>query len=96
LPFTSFFVPGMILLLANGVLSLVVLIFTWRKVHGYGWWIALQGCVLGIWITVQVLMIRMVIWAHCVYWATALVLIVCGWLLTDDSPDEAQYSGRGD
>ena len=82
-PFSSFLIPGLILLLANCLLSSLVLAFTLRKVSGYGRWIALQGLVLVGWISVQVMMIRVVIWAHYVYGAVALILILCGWLLSN-------------
>src|SRR5579871_5771720 len=80
-PFSSFLIPGIILLTANGLLSIAVLALVLRKASRYGWWIALQGCVIGGWISIQVLLIRQLIWAHYVYWATALILILCGWLL---------------
>ena len=80
-PFTSFLVPGIILLTANGLLSFTVLVLVLRKIDHYCWWIVLQGCVMAGWITIQVLMIRAVIWAHYVYWITALVLIGCGLML---------------
>jgi hypothetical protein len=56
-----------------------------RRSSHYGLWIALQGCVIGGWITVQVLIIRVVIWAHYFYWAVALILILCGWRLRHDA-----------
>lgn len=80
-PFTSFLVPGIILLTANGLLSFTVLVFVLRKIDRYSWWIVLEGCVLAGWIITQVLMIRVVIWAHYVYWITALILIGCGLML---------------
>ncbi len=83
-PFSDYLIPGIILLVADGLLSFLVLIFVLRRVPRCGWWIALQGCVLFGWITIEVVMIRAVVWAHWVYWAVALVLIVCGWLLRDE------------
>jgi hypothetical protein len=64
-----------------------VLALVMRKASRYGWWVEVQGCVLAGWITVQILMIREVIWAHYVYLAVALVLILCGWLLKRDAAE---------
>jgi hypothetical protein len=84
-PFRSFLIPGLILLFANGLLSFWVLAVVLRKTAQYPLCVVLQGCVLAGWITVQVVMIRTVVWAHYVYWAVALILIVGGWLLKNDT-----------
>ena len=83
-PFTSFLMPGIILLTANCMLSFWVLALVQRKASRYGLWVEVQGCVLAGWITVQILMIREVVWAHYVYLSVALVLILSGWLLKRD------------
>ena len=83
-PFRSYLIPGLILFFGNGLLSALVLMLALRRTYGYGWWIVLQGCVITGWITTQILMIRMVIWAHYVYLAIGLELVVCGWLLRNE------------
>ncbi len=88
-PFRSFLIPGIILLTANCLLSFWVLALALRKALRYGRWIALQGCVLFGWITVEVVMIRAVVWAHYIYWAVAVLLILCGWLLRKDAAKPA-------
>ncbi len=80
-PFRTFLIPGIILLLANGVLSLAIMILALRRSHRYGWWVAFQGCVLTGWITVEVIMMRVVVWPHYLYWALGLVLILSGMAL---------------
>jgi hypothetical protein len=77
-PFHSFLIPGLILLFANGITSLVIAIAAFRKLNGYGLWVAFQGCVLFGWITIEVFLIRAISWAHFVYWAVAVLLIVTG------------------
>src|SRR5271157_6029062 len=84
-PFHSYLIPGIILVLANGVLSFLVLYAAARRWTGYGWWVALQGCVLTGWIVVEVIMLRMAMWAHYFYGAVGLVLIVSGLALRRDS-----------
>jgi hypothetical protein len=76
--FHSYFIPGIILLVANGLLSLWVLWLTVRKHPGYGWWVAAQGCVLFGWLTVEVVMLRLAVWPHYLYGAVALALVVTG------------------
>ncbi|MBE2219296.1 MAG: hypothetical protein IAE90_13880 [Ignavibacteria bacterium] len=57
-PFTSFLIPGIILILFNGVFSLVTSICLILKTKSYPLMIVMQGAVLLIWITVQIVMIR--------------------------------------
>jgi hypothetical protein len=83
-PFDSFLIPGLILLAMNGLLSLLVLAFTFRRRRNYGFWIAAQGCILLGWLTVECILIRMVIWPHYMYGALGLVLVVCGFVLRTD------------
>jgi len=80
-PFHTFLIPGIILLLANGVLSLLVLAATARRWPQYAWGVALQGCILTGWIVVEVILLRMAMWAHYVYGAIGLALIVLGLVL---------------
>jgi len=80
-PFHTFFIPGLTLLVMNGLLSFFVLWLTLRNVHGYGLWIALQGCVLLGWLIVQCIMIRAVGGLHYLYAANALALLVSGLML---------------
>jgi hypothetical protein len=77
-PFHSYLIPGIILLTANGFLSLWVLYISVRRRQGYGWWVAFQGCVIAGWIVVEMIMLRMVIWAHYVYLAVGITLISLG------------------
>jgi hypothetical protein len=80
-PFHSFFIPGIILLVSNGLLPCAFSVATAFCRRGYGRWIAFQGCVLFGWITIEVMMLREVVWLHFLYWGIALLLIACGWAL---------------
>ena len=84
-PFHSYLVPGMILLLANGALSLFVLYLAMRRRKGYGWWVAVQGCVLCGWIGAEVAMLRIAVWPHYLYAAIGLALIALGLALTREA-----------
>ncbi len=81
-PFHSYLIPGIILLVANGLLSWWVLWLTVHKRSGYGWWVAAQGSVLLGWLIVEIAMLRLAMWAHYLYAAVALVLVVAGLALS--------------
>jgi uncharacterized membrane protein len=80
-PFHSFLIPGILLLVSSGILGAAVFVIALFRCRGYGWWVACQGCVLFGWITVEVILLRAVVWLHYVYWGLALLLIACGWAL---------------
>ncbi|HEY3706508.1 MAG TPA: hypothetical protein VGL22_15710 [Terracidiphilus sp.] len=80
-PFPSYFIPGIVLLAANGLLASWILWLALDEIPGYGLWIVLQGGVLLAWLVVECLMIRLVVWPHYLYRAVALGLIATGALL---------------
>jgi hypothetical protein len=84
-PFNSFLIPGIILLVSSGFLGIAVFLLALFRARGYGWWIAFQGCVLFGWITIEVMMLREVVWLHYVYWGIALLLVACGWALRNQA-----------
>jgi hypothetical protein len=83
--FHSFLIPGILLLVSQGLLPLLVMVIAIFCKRGYGWWIGFQGCVLFCWITIEVILLRTVVWLHYVYWGLALLLIACGWALRRDA-----------
>ena len=87
-PFHSFLIPGIILLAANGVFSLLVLFAALRRSSGYGGWVIFQGFVLVGWIAVEVAMLRMAFWPHYFYLGVGLVLILAGLTLTTGEANE--------
>jgi hypothetical protein len=80
-PFHSFLIPGILLLVSSGLLGIVVFVVALVRARAYGWWVGFQGCVLFGWITIEVIMLRTVVWLHYVYWGLALILIAAGWAL---------------
>ncbi len=84
-PFHSFLIPGIILLLSSGLLSLAIMAMAIRRSSHYGWWVTLQGCVLTGWITVEVIMMRTAVWPHYLYWGIGLLLIALGLALTREA-----------
>jgi hypothetical protein len=54
-PFKDYLIPGIILLISNGILSLTVATMTILKSKHYPWFITLQGIVLIGWLTVELI-----------------------------------------
>ena len=77
-PFRSYLVPGIILLVANGLLSLWVLRLTVGKHPRSGWWVIAQGIVSLCWLIVEVAMLRLIVWPHYMYGAVAMALLISG------------------
>lgn len=86
--FHSFLIPGILLLISQGLLPLGVMAVAIFCKRGYGLWIGFQGCVLFGWITIEVILLRTVVWLHYVYWGLALLLIACGWVLRKQTKDK--------
>lgn len=77
-PFSSYLVPGIILFTANGLLSLLSVVFTIRQVSGYSRLIILQGCILLGWISVQMVMLQTINYLHIIYAIAGMLLIAAG------------------
>jgi len=77
-PFTNFLIPGIILFIANGLLSLVIAFLTIRQVSGYFRWVIFQGCILLGWIGVQMVMLQTVNSLHIIYGIAGMLLIASG------------------
>jgi hypothetical protein len=92
-PFDSYLAPGMVLLLANGLLSVWTLWLMLRKRPEYPRWVTAQGCVLAGWLIGEMWMLRLVAWPHYFYGAVSLVLIVSGLALRADH--EAKVTPEG-
>jgi hypothetical protein len=55
-PFHNYLIPGIILGVFNGILSLTIAILVIKRNRLYPWLIIFQGCILMIWLTAEVLM----------------------------------------
>lgn len=55
-PFDNYLVPGILLLVAIGFLSIAVCTLTIRQTANYTMFLILQGCVLFIWLTTELIM----------------------------------------
>ena len=82
-PFKNFLIPAIILFTVIGLSSIVIIILTMRKVRKYSVWIVLQGIVLLIWLTAELLFNKDIWYSplHIPYYLLAAILILIGWRL---------------
>jgi hypothetical protein len=82
-PFKDYLIPGIILFIFNGLLSIYIAIVTILKTRYYPVLIIFQGIVLIIWLTTQIIMIR-IFYAplHLPFYLIAGFLVVIGVLLS--------------
>ena len=77
-PFNDYFIPGIVLVFCNGVLSLLVFIGLIFNVRHHAWWVMGQGFVLCGWIEVQMIMLREVNFLHVAFGLIGITLIFLG------------------
>jgi hypothetical protein len=80
-PFRDYLIPGIILFIANGIFSLVVvtsILFRWQNSFQF---VTAQGLILMGWIIVQMLLIQTIHFLHIILGTMGLFLIVIGRLL---------------
>jgi len=82
-PFSDYLIPGIILLTANGLLSLAAAILTILKRKHYPCFIILQGCVLIGWLTIEIMLNKDFFdpFLHYSLYSLAIVLIISGIVL---------------
>ena len=82
-PFSDFLMPGLILLLTNGVFCILARVAILFETRNYQRYIIGEGIILLGWLTVQMIMIEMIVALHAVLGAIAILLIIFGWLLSE-------------
>lgn len=84
-PFSDFLIPGMFLLLFNGVGSLVAAYLTFRS-HRYAALVAMGfGLFLIVWISAQIYWFETVLFLHIFYFSCGVVELALGtWLLSKE------------
>jgi hypothetical protein len=82
-PFSDFLIPGIILGIMNGLLSLCIAVVVIMKVHKHEWLLILQGCILIGWLTIEILLNRdlFVPVMHYPCYGTGILLIIIGIVL---------------
>lgn len=78
-PFSNYFIPGLLLLVTNGLSSLFICwIFISSKSNGY-WLIKVQGLLLVSYIGIQVMMIDVIVPLHVICGGAGLLMIILGY-----------------
>lgn len=80
-PFTNYFIPGLILFMANGCLSTIIIWMLVAKKTRTGVAMIAQGMILGGWIIIQMLLIRTVFFLHIIFILLAIAFLILGYLL---------------
>ena len=80
-PFKDYFIPGVILFIANGLLSLVIAFLVIIRYNKFPMLVVLQGNVLFIWIIIEMFMIQTVHPLHIIMGSIGIVLILLGFLV---------------
>ena len=80
-PFSSFLIPGIVLLIVNGILNLGVAIITIQQKPFFPLLTIIQGILLIGWIVIQVLMVRDINPLHIIMFLIGMILILNGVLL---------------
>lgn len=81
-PFDNFLIPGIILLVMNGLLSILFAIFVIRRTGISSWLVMIQGCILLGWLLFQIAMIRdYAVVLHTLYLFVGAGLVVTGILM---------------
>ena len=79
--FSSFLIPGIILFVANGLLSLAVAWLSVQQIRHTDKLIAFQGGIMVGWIVVQMIMLQTINYLHLIFMATGTLLIVLGLMM---------------
>ena len=77
-PFHDYLIPGIVLLVSNGLYSIAVLATTIKQGQYYYLYIVSQGVILMGWLIIQVMLIRTIDVLHIIMGTTALGLILSG------------------
>lgn len=80
-PFTDYLVPGLVLIMVNGLFSMATFFALILKFRHSAKLILFQGILLSGWILIQILLIRTLHPLHLIMGSVGVALIVVGWLL---------------
>ena len=82
-PFHNYLIPGIILILANGLLTLFIALMVILKMKYWNWAILLQGCILIGWLTIELLLNPdfFVPFMHYSFYIIGIILVVMGFVL---------------
>lgn len=79
-PFKNYYIPGILLLIVNGVPALIIAFLTLIKVKYYAYFIVIQGFVLIIWLTAELIININLFYplTHITYYLIGIAMIFLG------------------
>lgn len=81
-PFHNYLIPGIILMVVNGISSFITFSAILLKTKNYTWYIIAQGILLCGWIIIQMILLQMFYAPlHATFIIIGACLIGCGWYL---------------
>lgn len=83
-PFSDFLVPGIVLLILNGICNIVVAVFTIHRNRNYSTLISLQGIILVGWLILQVYFLREINALQLSMFLIGILLILIGMLINSE------------
>lgn len=81
--FNNFLIPGIVLFIAIGVMSIITAIVAIRKGEYYPLLTIIQGCILTGWIIIQITLVKDFNWLHFTFLVIGLLLIFFGKRMMD-------------
>jgi hypothetical protein len=81
-PFGNFLIPGIILFVVNGLLSLAVAWLTIQQTMHNEKLVMVQGGIMVGWIVIQMIMLQVINYLHVIFIATGTLLIVLGFMMS--------------
>jgi hypothetical protein len=80
-PFNTYLIPGLVLLIVNGLLNFIAAYFVFRKKPFASFWVIAQGILLSGWIVIQVIMVKDISMLHIIMFTIGMILTMSGFLL---------------
>jgi hypothetical protein len=80
-PFSDFLIPGLVLLIVNGLGSIAGSVLSFKLFHYAAQMALALGAFLVTWIIIQVYWIHAFHWLHALYLSLGIIELALGWLL---------------
>jgi len=77
-PFHDYFIPGIILFVANGLFSILIFISMLFNLKNYSRLVIFQGVILSGWIVIQIFLIQTIYFLHIIMGSIGLTLFLLG------------------
>jgi hypothetical protein len=81
--FNSYLIPGIVLLIVNGLLNFIAAYFVCKKKPFASLLVIIQGILLSGWIVIQVIMVKDISLLHIIMFTIGTILTISGFLLLE-------------